>query len=292
MLNNEDRIVSSPELLTELQTTQEDVFKVNTGIRSLDRILDGVEAGELIIVSGPTGNGKTTALLTITQNMVKDKVDSLWFTLEVTPRQFINKISKADGNLPFFYLPRRGFEDVSTELIQWFEKEHKRRFEMIDWIGIKIEEAITRAKSEDRNIKVVFIDHIHQIFSLARVDRNVSLEIGDMVAKIKDIALKNNLIIFLVAHSKDDPQGTAREPRMQDIRDSGLISRLADTVIGIWRIPNDDDGTSTRLKQINEKDNKSKIRVWKNRREGTLGFFTMYHRDGRLTEDVDWGENW
>ncbi len=54
-----DKIVSSHELAEELSKTEESVFKVGTGIKSLDRILgDGVEAGELIVVTGPTGEGK------------------------------------------------------------------------------------------------------------------------------------------------------------------------------------------------------------------------------------------
>lgn len=286
---SEDRIVTSHELEEELKLTEESVFHVATGFKTLDDTLKEVEAGELVVVSGPTGNGKTTFLMSMTKNMSKNNVDTVWFTLEVTSRQFISKLvrSSEEGDkdrLPLFFLPRRGFEDVDAVMVQEFEKAHRRKFEMIDWIEVKIEESIARAKGEGRELRVVFIDHIHMIFSLERVERNISLEIGDMVAKIKQIALSKNLVVFLVAHSKDDPQGTMREPRMQDIRDSGLISRLADTVIGIWRIPNGDDGTGTRLKEIGPNDNKSKIRVWKNRREGQLISFTAYCEKHYISE--------
>jgi|ERR1035437_131723 replicative DNA helicase len=284
-----DRIVSSRELADELAKTDDSVFIVDTGIPSLDRILHGVEAGEMIIVTGPTGEGKTTLLMSITKNMAEKALESLWFTLEVTPRQFLKKLVKANGGdekkLPHFYIPRAGFDDIDPAYIEKFKQEKRRDFQMIDWIERKIIEAKVKAESNNRTVKVVFIDHVHSIFSLAKVERNISLEIGDMVAKIKSMAIEHNITIFLIAHSKDDPMGSARDPRKEDIRDSGLISRLADSIIGVWRIPNSDDGHAPRRKVIEDTDNKTKVRVFKNRREGIMGSFVMYHHDHYLTED-------
>lgn len=290
-----DRIVSSHELAEELKQTDESVFKVATGIASLDRILgDGVEAGELIVVTGPTGEGKTTILMTVTRNMSAAGINSVWFTLEVTARQFLKKIVMASGGdeskVPLFYLPRSGVEDAQEEYVKQWEQDHRRRYEMIDWIEDRVIEAKVKVEAGGAPLRAVFIDHIHMIFSLAKTKQNVSLEIGDMVARIKEIAITHNLVVFLVAHTKDDPQGTAREPRKEDIRDSGLISRLADTIIGVWRIANSSDGTKSRRDEINEEDNKAKVRVFKNRRMGTLGFFTMYHHEHALTEDAWAGE--
>lgn len=284
-----DRVVTSKELAKELKQTDESVFKIATGVKSLDRMLNCVEAGELIVVTGPTGEGKTTILMSITQNMSEAKVKSLWFTLEVTPRQFLQKLVKSKGGdeeqLPDFFIPRAGFDDVDDKMVEIFKRKHNRPFEMIDWIEAKIIEAKLKAESKGEELRVVFIDHIHMIFSLARVERNVSLEIGDMVAKVKQMAIDHNIVIFLVAHSKDAPENVSREPRKEDIRDSGLISRLADSIIGVWRIPNDDDGKSTRRKTMDENDNKTKVRVFKNRREGIQGSFVMYHANHYLSED-------
>ena len=260
----DDRVVSSHELAGELKKTSDSDFIIATGIDTFDRLHEGgVEAGELIVVTGPTGEGKTTFLMSVTINMIKEKVQSVWFTLEVTPRQFLKKIKQEDEKMPLFYLPR---ENIDGQL-QW------------------IEDRIIEAKVK-HNIRVVFIDHLHQIFSMARVTGNVnlSIEIGDMVAKIKSIALQHNIVIFLVAHSKDDPSGSLREPKKEDIRDSGLISRLADSIVGIWRVPNDAEITNTRRKALVETDIKSKIRVFKNRRTGLVGAWFMDHDKHYLKE--------
>lgn len=286
-----DRIVTSHEMAEELKNTDDSVFQIATGVKSLDRLTDGVEAGELIVVTGPTGEGKTTLLMSITKNMAEAAINSVWFTLEVTPRQFLQKLIKSSGEetpvLPLFYLPHAGLEDAEEAYVKSWEQKHKRRYEMVDWIEDRIIEAKVKVEKDGNLLKAVFIDHIHQIFPMAKM-QNVSLEIGDLVARIKNIALTHNLVIFLIAHTKDDPQGTGREPRKEDIRDSGLITRLADTIIGVWRIKNSNDGTKQKREEIDEEDKKAKVRVFKNRRTGKLGFFTMYHKDHYLTENFDW----
>lgn len=249
----EDRIVSSEELAEELDQSPTKTFK--TEIPTMDRILKGVEPGELVVVSGPTGDGKTTFLMSLTKNIVEH---SAWFTLEVTPKQFLKKISH--DKMPLFYLPKKNTENN------------------IDWLLKRIIEAKVKY---DTN--VIFIDHLHQIFSIEKINKNLSLEIGDIVAQIKKIAVDYGLVIFLIAHNRDRQDN--KEPQMSDIRDSGMISRLADIVMGIWRVQNDSKLEDKRMREIGENDNWSKVRVWKNRREGTKGTWFMQHDNHYLTEN-------
>lgn len=254
-----DRVVPASELKAELSLTDESIFKFKTGIKTLDRILDGVECGELILLTGLTGEGKSTLMMTLTNNMAEQGAKSCWFTLEVTPRQFLKKMTSRTDNLPEFYMPKENTENTLT------------------WIEERIIESNVKY-----NTKVVFIDHLNAIFSLEQFKGNLSLEIGDMVAKIKDMAIKHNQIIFLVAHCKDPVDN--KEPTKHSIRDSGMIIRLADTILGIWRIRNDAKPDDDRLREIREEDNQAKIRIWKNRRMGKLGTFFVEHKDHYLTE--------
>lgn len=239
-----DRIVTSHELQAYYDTLP--IQKtMSTGIHSLDRILDGVELGELIVFTGPTGGGKTSILISITKN-ISEENKCVWFTLEVPQRQFLKKFG---DKLPEFYIPN---ENVDNNM-QW------------------IIERIVEAKVKF-GVNIVFIDHLHFLFSIDRFNgKNLSLELGDIVAKLKQIAIKYNIIIFLVAHSTDPKEGTSREPKMSDVRDSGMIIRLADTVCGVWRIPNNYNGEETTVGEIGENDTRAKLRVWKNRRMGKLG---------------------
>ncbi len=261
-----DQMVSSLEVQEQLAKTEESVFTIPTGVPSLDRLLEGgVEAGELFVVSGPTDEGKSTMLMTITRNMALKDIKTAWFTMEITPRQFIKKIGNK-GNLPLFYLPQESYEAGEDTL---------------NWIQERIIEA--RAKY---GVQVVFIDHLHQIFSLAKTSKqgNISWEIGDLVGRIKNMAISLNIVIFLIAHTKDDPEGSSREPRKEDIRDSGLISRLADEILMVWRVQNESEITDKRRKPTEESDTKAKVRLMKNRRVGKYGTWFMFHENYNLRE--------
>lgn len=257
----EDRIVTSHELAEQLDI--DNSIQQQTGVKSLDRILNGVEAGEMIIVSGPTGEGKTTLLMSITANIAKENLNSVWFTLEVTPKSFIQKIKRAcQDKLPLFYLPNRNTDN------------------QLEWLEHRIIEAKVK-----HDVKIVFIDHVHQIFSLHKVRSNsVSLEIGDMVGKIKQMAIDHHLVIFLIAHTRDNSERPNAEPRKEEIRDSGLISRLADAIVLVWRIKNGEENKDKRPANLTEEDNRAKVRIVKNRREGKLGTFIMEHENGILKE--------
>ena len=251
----EDKIVSSEELAQKENQIPLKSFK--TSIPSIDRLLNGIEPGELIITTGPTGGGKTTLLMSITQNMANNGINSVWFTMEVPPRQFLNKIQH-QGKMPHFYLPSKNTENN----IQW------------------LMERIIEAKLK-YNTEIVFIDHLHQVFSTEKM-KNLSLEIGDVVAQIKKLAMDYGLVIFLIAHNKDREDN--KEPQMQDIRDSGMISRLADAVMGVWRVKNGSDITRNRVDDLSENDTWAKVRIWKNRREGKMGSFFMNHQNHFLIE--------
>jgi len=260
----EDKMITSHEMKAIIDSQPEPQI-IKTGLPALDKVLNGVEAGELIVISGNTGSGKTTLMITITKSMVVNGIKSSWFTLENSPRNFIKAISK-NGDLPLFYLPTKNTENN------------------ISWLMERIVEGCVKF-----NTKVVFIDHLHQIFSMEKMKGNLSLEIADIVAQIKQLAVEYGLVIFLVAHSTDNKISTNSEPTIRDIRDSGMISRLADSVLGIWRIRQNSSLNDLKKEKPaidGETDEKfyNKLRIWKSRREGNYGTVYLEHENHAFKE--------
>ena len=203
-------IISSYEMREKLiaQGEQKPLVNVRSKLPSLDRVIENFHDGELIAVSGPTKNGKTLLCQSFTKAFSEQQYYSLWFSYEVTPRGFLNCFDSTD--LPLFYMP----EALKARSLEWVEG--------------KIVQGL-----EKKNTRIVFIDHLHYLFDLVQ-RANVSLTIGNVIRRLKALAVSHHLIIFLLCHTTK-PGGEGTELSYNSIRDSSFVSQESDSVFMIQR---------------------------------------------------------
>ena len=208
--DGEDKILSSYDLLEALKHEERSqAVDIKSGFTSLDRLIQGFQGGELTVISGLTGNGKTLLAQTLTVNFARQAIKPLWFSYEVMAENFLKAFS---DDLPLFYMPAR-LKDCS-----------------ISWLTQRIHEAKIKF-----DIEAVFIDHLHFLVSLNR-GANMSTEIGAVMRELKKLALRFNICIFLIAHTTKIKPET--ELTLGDTRDSSFIEQEADNVFYIWRLKN------------------------------------------------------
>lgn len=235
--NGPDRVVTSNEVIEAIDARPKPVRVFKTGIQRLDEKMENLEPGELIVVSGPTGHGKTTVMDTIGRNMAKAGDNVLWFTYEVTPEKFLEKYRKP--GIPPVLMPL----ELKTSRLDW------------------IEERIHEAKLK-HDCRVVIVDHLH--FLVDEVEqRNVTYAVGNVIKRIKRIALEHRVLIFLLAHLTK-VKFEEREPSENDLRDSSFIPQYSD---GVWIIyrrldPSKDMGDDEPFSNL------SRIVICKARRSG------------------------
>jgi replicative DNA helicase len=213
----DDEIISSHEMMIEFQEKPESIINVKSSIRSLDRWVDGFRDGELIVISGPTKNGKTLLAQSLTVAFCRQQYTPLWFSFEVPTRQFLNQFRE----LPLIYMPRR----LKAHALQWFKE--------------RCEESFVKYHT-----RIIFIDHLHYLIDLARL-RNPSIEIGQIIRQLKTLAVQKECLIFLLCHTTKG----ASDPNInyESIRDSSFISQESDCVMMIKRTPEDGE-TAARLR--------------------------------------------
>ena len=212
-----DRIVTSFELKATLEKKKDSFINVRSMITSLDAATNGFQAGELIGISGPTKNGKTLLAQSLTINFAKQQSFSLWFSFEVPARQFLSQFRE----LPLIYLP--------TKL-----KSHA-----MTWIEERIQESFLKYHT-----RIIFIDHLHYLVDLARL-KNPSIEIGQVIRRLKTLAVNEGFIIFLLCHTTKGKSDA--DLSYENIRDSSFVSQESDSVFMIKRTPAD-GGNTARLR--------------------------------------------
>jgi archaellum biogenesis ATPase FlaH len=229
-----------------------------------DALLGGFSAGEVIVVAGESGHGKTTIIqdwsvtLSSGGSGKRDKLPSLWFSYEVLAKPLWQKFQTmgADLDTPV-YMPR--FTETGD----------------VTWVLEVIEKAI-----EKWGIKVVCIDHLGFLRAPKGNYANAADAITHTVRILKRFAVKHGLIILMPVHVR---KTNSKVPALNDIRDSLGIAQEADTVFFIGR-EKDSSGLPTA---------QAKLWLIKNRKSGIsvsamfdFVFGRYYFNAGETTKDA------
>lgn len=241
-----DRVIPFSEMREEFNKLPKG-FMVHCDFYNLDKLVDGFSEGELVLVSGRPKSGKTLLLQTFTVQFAKKKEKVLWFSYEVPPRQFLESFPE----IPEGYMPKQ------MELAD------------INWLDKRIWESKLKYRT-----RIIIIDHIHYLVDMSRL-RNASLEIGNIYRRLKLMAIKYKIVIFIVSHLKKVEHGV--EPQAEDVRDTNFALGEPDTVLIMWRILDD-------VKK-GYKD-ESRLKVEMTRRTGVLGKKVSLRKKYGLLEEI------
>ena len=198
----DDRIVTSHDFYKAVKELPQEK-RYSFGIKSIDYLTEGFTSGDLIIVSGYTGHGKTSFCQTVSYNLSQDNVKALWFSYELSARQFFNKYKS--GDVPLFYMPL------------------KNKPYDLEWIEEKIVESIAK-----HDVKVIFLDHLHYIIPMLSDQYSKSDMVGHAMRALKIMAVKYEIAIFLMAHTKQPKDSSS--PGLESLRDSSFVGQESDAV--------------------------------------------------------------
>lgn len=257
-----DRVVTNREAYAELIKNKKDAKSFKSGISRLDDLTGGFEAGEVWVVSGIQKHGKTTLCDTITYNMGKNGIPALWFYFEGNMKYFLEKYQTED--MPTFYVPLQKMANN------------------IGWIGERVAEAQMKY-----NCQVVVIDHLHYVADFAKMMKNQSLEIGQVMRYlVTEIAIKLNVCVFLVCHVTKT-KVSEKLADESDLRDSSFIAQEASGVITVQRAlaadkNPDDDNPFT---------NEAQVMVCNARRSGVMRERLRVIKVGHFFKDIEPGYN-
>jgi replicative DNA helicase len=241
--DGEDRVLPADEVLKRYIADRPKGEKILSKIPTLDKTIGGFFPGQLVVVSGVTGHGKTTLCQTFTKNMSEQLTMPLWFSYEVGTEDFLSTFHP--DYQKHIYLPLK----LKDNTLKWLEDR---------MMESKIKYQTT----------AVFIDHIHYLVQM-NSKQNMSFVIGECVRGLKQLAIKHNLVIFLIAHmTKTRPD---EEPGLGHTRDSSFIEQEADSVLYCWRHARDKWVTI--------------VKVAKNRKRGVIDTkIGLILRDGKYEE--------
>jgi replicative DNA helicase len=222
------------------------------GIPSLDRATLGMRPGELIVVAGRPGMGKTTGALhfALSASVANGAVG--FFSLEM------NDVELAERQLAALAYQPRAQEEISYRAIaegrnlsdaalrRLYDAEYACRKVPL-WIeqqaGLTVSQIVTRsrqmklrAERAGMPLAAIMVDHIGLVRPSRRYAGNRVQEISEITGALKGLAKDLDVpVLGLSQLNREVEKREDKRPQLSDLRDSGSIEQDADVVLGLFR---------------------------------------------------------
>ncbi|MGF6608782.1 replicative DNA helicase [Paraburkholderia sp. WSM4175] len=224
----------------EYSGSDEHTKLASTGLRALDVKLDGgMRAGEVIIVAGRPGMGKTAAALGIADAASASDTPALIFSQEMPGEQLtLRALSRASG-IPINRLKDgRKMEVADFDLLtRGVTALMGDKIIIDDRPALSIAEIRSTArevKREHGKLGIVVVDYLQLMAESAGDNRTQS--VGANSRGLKALAKELDVPVVVLAQlSRKVEERPNKRPLMSDLRDSGEIEQDADIVVLLYR---------------------------------------------------------
>ncbi|WP_432693982.1 replicative DNA helicase [Priestia aryabhattai] len=224
-----------------LNSLEEGLSGTDTGFRDLNKLTDGWQQGDLVIIGARPSMGKTAfALNSILNGCIDSSVLPTIFSLEMSKEQIIDRFIAITARINLMKMrnPNKNFTESD-----W--AKYTQALGCLETVNLQIQDendvpsinaAVRKIKRENKDKKhVVFIDFLTLINS-PRTEKNRHLEVEQIVLELKRMAVSLQVPIIVLAQlNRQIEQRADKRPVMSDLRESGSIEQTADMIIFLHR---------------------------------------------------------
>lgn len=233
------------DLLEKFKTEQKEIrFKLNSGYESLDKSIDGFRSGALYVFAGLKKSGKSSLLMNILANFLRDNIQVGFINTELLYSQFINRFVAISENLPVKQIENQ--EEISEK---WLE-ENQGLLSYCDKSTISSQLGLSKELLKGilsswaaKGVKVVCFDNITTFGTETLADKQGWQILADLVDELVDFAKENKIVVFAVIHTKpaviftETPAGVRtllEEERLEDVFKKSITTNRRPTAADLY----------------------------------------------------------
>ena len=228
---------------SELDETFENILSsgkniIKTGFSGIDELSGGMTRGEITVIGGRPGHGKTTTMLNMVKSCIDQGLKVIVFNREMTNIEMLKKLIVLESGKLSYLDVRLGYiDDLSKmgELEATKEaiglKYSADKFSMFDNMP-SFDESAAQVKKFKPD--VVFDDYIQLIIPDKKIiERRLQLE--KIVNSYKWLAKKQKCACVLLSQLNRglETRGDGR-PKLSDLAESGAIEQVAENVLFVY----------------------------------------------------------
>jgi len=267
MARSIEDLVNEDLAALERQANGEEPRRIMTGFRGLDNALGGMLPGNVIVVAGRPGMGKTALSLDIALDAAKRGDPTVYFSLEMGSTEIMRRIASKEARINVLRM-RHG--ELQHQELNTYRNTGVDLANILLWIddGDSHTPGAIEARIRDLNrtgtkIQLAVIDHLGLLAGRGGPNESRYTLIGNHTAAVKRMARALDVTVLLLCQLNRNPEHRDdKSPKLSDLRDSGSIEQDADVVFGVYRRNQDT--------RADEDANHAEIHILKNR-SGPVG---------------------
>lgn len=223
------------EMSETIEAIQDEESKlIKTGFEGLDSLAGGLTRGEVTVIGGRPGHGKTTFMINLLANMVGAGYKCVLFNRELPNSELLKKLIALESGKLSYSMIRKGIYNESgikeLEKIKKFivNKYNKDKLRMFDNIR-----DFAKSSAEVKRFKpdVILDDYIQLINPTKMVDQR-RLQLEALVNDYKWLAKETKAVVVLASQLNRglEQRSSSSKPQLSDLAESGAIEQVAENV--------------------------------------------------------------
>lgn len=214
---------------------------VPSGFVDFDRITHGLNRGNLLIIAGRPGMGKTSIALNICQHVAfREKRPVGIFSLEMSAQELSLRILCSEANVSFSRL-RSGHmaQNQWDRIIKTSRAVTDAPLFIDDTPNPSLLEITSKARrlKVEHGLELIVLDYL-QLMQAGGKYENRNLEIAAISRGMKQLAKELDIPVIALSQLSRNPErrsGADKRPQLADLRESGSIEQDADLVAFVFR---------------------------------------------------------
>lgn len=187
-----------------------DLERIRTGFSNLDRVVDGFFMGQLVLLTGKRGEGKSTLMGQLMAEALNQGYKVLAYSGELPGYQFKRwldfQLAGPQNVLTTYNVysdPRYSLEEDTVQRLNRWYYDNAFLYDNNSLNGDEYESLLeTIEKTIQRyGVKLVCVDNLMTAIDVASADSQY-IQQSQFVRSLKQIAVRYNVVVLLVAHPK------------------------------------------------------------------------------------------
>ncbi len=212
---------------------------IKTGLIGLDALLQGLHAGDVILIAGRPGMGKSALAGSLALNIARTAGPVLWFSLEMSRDLCTDRLLSAEGSVHGSLIRSAKLDDDDwTRLAAAVGSLEQLRIEIDDTPSVALPAMRARARrviAAHGSLALIVVDYLQLAKPGYSTDKREE-EVAGVSRGLKELAKDMAVPVIALSQLNRDPEKRSdKRPQISDLRESGAQEQDADAIGFVYR---------------------------------------------------------